>query len=161
MNLELAAVIAEIVSAFAVVATLIFLAIELRNNRDATRSSALDSLASGFNATSAQIFSDPGLTDIWLKGMEDPEALNELERTQLVLMVQSYVNTYTSVRKYHESGALPNDEWLVYSKGMAGFMNTPGGYWLRENIAITPSVIAEFDKYKELGERYAYVRQAK
>lgn len=147
-------------SALAVVVTLVFLAVELRDNRDATRSSALDSLAIGFNSTSAHIFSDPELTEIWLKRMEDPESLSEIERTRLVLMVQSYVNTYTSVRKYHQSGALPENEWLVYSQGMAGFMNTPGGYWLRENIAITPSVITEFEKYKDLGAQYAYVRRA-
>ena len=60
MNWEAIGIIAESVSAFAVVVTLVFLIVELRNNRNATQSAAVDAAATGFNSMNSAIITEPG-----------------------------------------------------------------------------------------------------
>jgi len=154
MNLELIGIAAEIVGALAVVVTLLFLAVEVRNNRNATESASIDALATGFNAINAHVIDDPQLAEIWQTGLAEPEQLTEVDRIRLVHLVQSYINHFTSLKKYHDSGVLPEDEWLAYSSSVAAFMNTPGGKWISEKMAITPAVAFEI-KQRE-NDEFAY-----
>lgn len=145
MNWNAAGVIAEIVSAIAVVISLLFLAFEVRRNRNATESASVDALAEGFNSTNALLASDPELAAIWIKGMSNPTALSEVESMRFIATTQSYINHFSSVVKYHESGLLPEDEWLSHYHSMHHIFNSPGGKWLREKLNMAPAVRAVFD----------------
>ena len=72
MNWEALGVIADIIGAVAVVATLIYLTIEIRLNRMAIESDSLDSLAAGWNSLNVHVMDDPELAEIWVKGFRSP-----------------------------------------------------------------------------------------
>ena len=138
-------VTAEIVGAIAVVVSLLFLALEVRRNRNATESASVDTLAEGFNSTNALLASDPELAAIWIKGMSEPTSLTDVESMRFFATTQSYINHFSTVLKYHESGLLPEEEWLSHYHSMHHIFNSPGGKWLRDKINMAPAVRAVFD----------------
>ncbi len=157
MNWQLIIGISEVIGALAIVVTLIFLAIEVRNNRRATESSSLDALATGFNAINTHIIDDPAVTKLWVSGMAEPEKLDEIGRVQISMLVQSYLNQYTALKKYHSAGVLSDDEWLMYTKPMAAMLNSPGGRWLWDTVTTTPAILSELEEYRNVDSNYPWL----
>ena len=79
MNLDFIIGISEVTGAIAVVLTLIYQAIEVRNNRSATESASLDGLAAGFNTINAQLIGNREVEKVWLSGMAALDAERYLE----------------------------------------------------------------------------------
>jgi hypothetical protein len=157
MTWDALASIAEVVSAIAVVATLLFLAIELRNNRSATQIAAVDALSTGFNSCNFKIIEDGEFAEIWMKGLTDPESLDNVARVRFATYVQSTINQYTSMKRYHDSGVLPDNEWRIYYIGVASIMYSPGGRWIGEELAVTSEVMAEIGKYENKTAAYKWM----
>ena len=149
MNWEAIGVIAEVIGAFAVVFTLAFLTMETRRGRVAVESSSIDSLGAGWNALNVHVFSDPDLCELWNKGFNEPASLNKVELTRFMLMGQSYINHFMTVKRHHDAGTLPEGQWASHSAGTAQFMCSPGGRWLRENVAITTDVEEFFRSFDD------------
>jgi len=74
--------IAELTGITAVVASLVFVGYEIRQNTSQLRTEAARSVTEMVNDLNAGIFSDPALTKIVEKGAQDIETLNEIELAQ-------------------------------------------------------------------------------
>ena len=149
MNWDAIGAIAEVMGATTVVITLAFLTIETRRNRLTAESASIDSLGAGWNALNVHVMSDPDLCELWNKGYHEPASLNEVQLTRFMLMGQSYVNHFMTVMKHHDAGTLPEQQWVAHSAAEAQLMCSPGGRWLRENIAITPEVEEFFRSFDD------------
>ena len=149
MNWEAIGVLAEVIGAVAVVATLLFLAIEVRNNKNATESASIDSLAEGFNTINAHIINESGMAEIYSKGVADPESLDEIQKVRFMALMQCYVNHFATVKKYHDAGQLSKEEWTAHSSGTSHVLNSTGGRWARRFITVTPSVAAVFESHRD------------
>jgi hypothetical protein len=145
----LVGIIAEVVSATAVVVTLMFLSIEPRNSRKITVSVSMDGLSIGFNSLNALVVEDGEFAQIYVRGTEDPSSLIEPDLTRYVFWGQSLIDVYATVKKHHDSGVLPEEEWIIYSTAVAAFINSPGGRWLSENIVIPRTLRAEVEKFRD------------
>ena len=157
MNWELIIGISEVIGALAIVATLIFLAIEVRNNRGATESASLDALAAGFTAINANVIDDPEVTKLWVSGLADPEKLDHIDRVRFAILVQSYLNQYNALKKYHTVGVLSDDEWSMYTKPIAAIMNSPGGRWMWDTVTTTPAILSELEEYRNVDSNYRWM----
>ena len=93
MNWDAIGVVAEIVSAIAVVATLVYLIIEVRQNRMVAESASVDLLAAGWNTLNAQLIVEPELTHTFFQGLNNPDSLDPAQKDRLFLIGQSYVKT--------------------------------------------------------------------
>ena len=160
MNWEFISVIAEVVSAIAVVVTLMFLAIEVRNNRRATEAASVDAQSSGINDLNSLLVSDPEFAKVWNVGMADPEKLDEIDRLRLAFQIQNYVNLYIALRRHRKTGALPVENWDYYARGFGVVMNTPGARALVKEIAIPADVAKEFAEYQDAPNSYAFLPAA-
>ena len=74
--------IAELVGITAVVASLVFVGYEIRQNTSQLRTDGARSVTEMVNHLNAGIFSDATLTEIVEKGMQNFESLDEIERAQ-------------------------------------------------------------------------------
>ncbi len=92
MDWQLIGVLAEVISAVAVIVTLIFLAVEVRNNRNATQSNSLDALAAGFSDINYNVIGDSEFAGIWEKGLASPETLSSQEAIRICMYMQCYIN---------------------------------------------------------------------
>ena len=157
MDWHLVGVFAEVVSAIAVVTTVLFLAFQIRNNRNATQSASIDALSVGFNLTNYNVIGDGELTRIWRTGFAEPDKLDEDGRVRFSMLMQCYINHYTALRKYHAVGVLPEDEWQAYLAALAGLMNTPGGEWLKGRLTITPALLEEIESFGPTTQEYGWL----
>ena len=145
------------ISAVAVVVTILFLAVEVRNNRNATQSNSLDVLAAGFSEINYNIIGDSEFADIWETGLASPEKLNSQVTIRLSMYMQCYFNHYTALRKYHELGVLPEEEWQAYLSAISAIVNTPGGQCLTPRLTITPALLKEIRECGPPKQEYGWL----
>ena len=159
MDWQLIGVFAEVVSAVAVVVTIIFLVVEVRHNRNAAQSNSLDALTSGFSDINYNVVGDDEFAAIWEKGIASPESLSPREKIRICMYMQCYMNHYTALRKYHELGVLPDEEWEAYLAAVAGILNTVGGRWMIPRLAIAPALLKEIQGHGVPQQNYGWIPQ--
>ena len=79
MPLEQLANIAEVFGMIIVAVTLIFLTVQMRQNTSMLRSAATQGAHERISVMYEPLISDPSLTEIFLKGMDDPSKLSAVE----------------------------------------------------------------------------------
>mgnify|MGYP001554919510 FL=1 len=80
MNWDAIGAIGEVLGALGVIATLIYLTTQIRQNTNAMRASSLDSETQISNDVRLGILSDPELTKIYYEGLKNVASLNDIER---------------------------------------------------------------------------------
>lgn len=83
MNWEALGAIANLLAAIGVVATLIYLSIQIRQNTKAVRSSSIQNLVQSFSATAQAAVENEQIIPLLLKGNAGADALTEVERARL------------------------------------------------------------------------------
>jgi len=157
MNWDAVGSIGEVLGAGAVVVTLIFLIVEMRESRKIAQAASVDSLADGWNKLNTVVMADSELTSLWFNGLNDPSALNEVQRNRFLMVSQSYVNHFMTVKKHYEAGHLPEEEWRYHSMGIAHILNSPGGKMAMKIIAITPSIREILEGYQNVDHDDGYL----
>ena len=139
MHWDAIGAIGEVFGALAVVASVGYLAVQIRKQTDQSRLSATRELATQFQAGLDMLALDGELCSIWYRGMGDYQALTKEDRVRLSMFFQrmtrvieaQYIHSLTEQADatYFESVQLAYFEFLTYpgaqqwwevSKGMFG-----------------------------------------
>jgi hypothetical protein len=120
MNWDAIGAIGEGVGAAAVVFTLAYLAVQIRQSRVAQNAATVEAVHQGFNSINALISADPSLAEIMLKGNADLASLNAVERFRYLQTFQSYVNQYSQMLLLYELGLLSRKLWETHLDALAG-----------------------------------------
>ena len=91
----------EVIGAVATVATLIYLALQIRNNTQEQKRQALIGLVDRLNAREKNVRSEPGLLEILMRGETDFSSLDEFEAR---LFSTSYSELFGIIESYLEYG---------------------------------------------------------
>jgi hypothetical protein len=83
-------VLAELIGAAAVVLSLIYVAVEIRQNTRAVQSSTYQDLVDRSDDFLLVLAQDSALTDIWLRGDADPSVLNDNESQRYWWIVRAF-----------------------------------------------------------------------
>jgi hypothetical protein len=83
MNWEAVGAIANLFAALGVIATLIYLAIQIRQNTKAVRSSAIENLIHSLAATAQAAVENEHMVPLMLKANAEPDSLTEEERVRM------------------------------------------------------------------------------
>jgi hypothetical protein len=118
MWLEQAALLAEIIGGFAMVVTLIYLAIEVRRNTAATRSATYQAQTDSTVALQAVLANDPELAALIPKANEDIDSISPGEHLQLQYFYTSHFNLWHSAFLNKQEGLLSEPAWNVWHRGM-------------------------------------------
>jgi len=141
---------------FAVLIGLIFVALEVRQSRNASIVQAADAVADGFLQLSIPTISDPAVARLWVDGMENPDQLTDTEAIQFSLKMRILFNQFHRVNRLYQAGLIPESEWAVYAREAVWVMSTPGGqvHWA-ENEMI-PSLRAAIEPYQGQGQNIGF-----
>ena len=121
MNWEAIGAIGEITGATAVVITLIYLAVQVRQNSQNQHSSTSWAITQTLDALIARISSDAELTDIWLRGRRDLDDLNPIEHERFRTYAMALVNLTIYVHEH------PTEEHQYLNQFLAGVVqDSPG-----------------------------------
>ena len=89
MNWQAIGTVAEIVSALAVVITLAYLAVQIRDSARASRAAAVTDATTGMQAWYQELGSSAESAKLFLDGMKNPDALSSPDRFQFVMLVHA------------------------------------------------------------------------
>jgi hypothetical protein len=131
MSLEHINYISQIISTLAVVASLIFVGLQLRQSAKATRLSAYEAAQGRLDNVRQAIMSDPDLAETFSKGLADPMLLDDrqLVRFRLVLFVAA--NALETLHTMFVQSHIGASEWNKVKPTALRIFTTPGGRaWL-------------------------------
>ena len=123
--------IGEILGAIATVATLLYLATQLRQNTRALQAASMDSTTQTANEIRTQLFVDPVVTEIYFNGLRDPESLSELDRERFRLIMTNAL--WAVWNTYAQSQRGGRQSWHSQRNIAKRFLALPGGVWFWEN----------------------------
>ncbi|MGI9263487.1 MAG: hypothetical protein ACR2QU_01075 [Gammaproteobacteria bacterium] len=149
MNWEVIAAIAESVGAVAVLITLIYLAVQIRQNTAAVATATYESTMTGFNDINVVVASHAALASVLDRGCQNPTSMNAEEVVQFNFLLRCYANQWWKLFKLYERGSLPVEEWAIFAREAAQFLDQPGCAPFREKNALFADLYVELDKYGE------------
>ncbi len=136
MNWDALGAIGEITGAVAVFVTLVYLAIQIKQNTKFERANALDSSIRTFGAIRETIFTDRELSALYLKGAREPESLDEEETLRFRLLMHNVCLSFWHIYSQSQYTELPGDIWEVQETGILRVLSLPGGKWFWENYRL-------------------------
>jgi hypothetical protein len=149
MNWEALGAIGEIVGAVAVVVTLGYLAVQIRQNTSALRASTHQALIDSTLMYQSLTLNNPDVARIRLYGVADPTKLTEEDqfrfRTAMEMLFRLIENAFVQ----HEEGTLGGDGWHRYAETVRHhFRDYPsvGDWWNSPRIPFGPRFSAWVDE---------------
>lgn len=97
MNWSLVSALADVLGATAVILSLIYLALQIKDARRSFVASAQQQLGGDFSAFMASIWSDAELFHLWNTAISNPEMLNDEQRSRFGMMLFSMFAHFANV----------------------------------------------------------------
>ena len=138
MSLEDLGNLGDFVGGLAVIATLLYLAIQIRQNSQqiAQNSEWLRAQASradqaDLRATTSLLAIHPDLARIFSRGSADPDALEPEEWLRFVPLMGLWIGNYQSSHYDWTKGLIEDGQWNNHLISLRAMLRTPGGrrYW--------------------------------
>ena len=124
MNWEAIGAVGEIVGALAVLITLGYLAVQIRQNTAQQKREELVSIQHGQNAVVAQL-GDPRIMGAYVRTAADKSPTIEDRGTALAWVIQ-YLNHFQVVHELHRSGALDEEQYQLWAGFAVAIVAPPG-----------------------------------
>jgi hypothetical protein len=123
-----------------VLVTLVYLGIQVRQNTVASRSDSYQDAVTAVSEWSRHVGSDPELCRILNAGMNDYEALGQIDRTQFSFLLSAFFRNLESIHAKYASGQIGGDVWLGWANRVLAMLSTPGvsAWWTLNESAFDP-----------------------
>lgn len=143
MNWEAIGAIAELVAALAVVISLVYLALQVKEGTEAARTSTYESIVSDFGALNRVIASTPDLSALFVRGQEDYGALTADERARVSQLFFVCFHNFENIYYQYRKGYLEDDVWLGWRRLMLAYHGRPGFqlWWSMRSRVFSPSFV--------------------
>ena len=98
--------LSQIFAAIAVFASLIFVALQIRQNTKAIKAASHHAVTDSFNAINTLIISDPKVARLWRLGLAGSGELDEDEQISFSFMALGYMRIFETLHYQYTTGAL-------------------------------------------------------
>lgn len=137
--------IADLVAAVVTIITLIYLAVQIRENTKAVRSEASRSIRSDGAETFRLLAADPSVASIFLKGLNDPESLDSVENVRFTFLISEFYSLIESSYREWKLGVGHEADVQRLITQCRDILQSPGGkYWWEQQAARHPKDIREY-----------------
>ena len=133
MNWDAIGAVAELLGAIGVIASLVYLAGQIRDSREqmsqntrAVRAGAYQQLGGQLHATMVQALSVPSLEGVVFRGMADPETLSEEEGARFGWWLIGVFMVYENAHYQYRMGLLDEDRWRIHRSNLQTLLGTQG-----------------------------------
>ena len=148
MNWEAISAVGQLVGALAVLITLIYLTIQIRQNTATVATATYESAMTGFNDINVVVASSPTLAAILDRGCSSPDSLKAEEVVQFNFLLRCYANQWWKLFKLYERGSLQAKEWGIFAREAGQFFDQPGCRTFREHNVLFSDLYIELEKHK-------------
>ena len=126
MNWDAVAAIAELLGAAGVIASLLYLAVQVRQNTRQTRLAAQQATVQELGVALRAQAQDREWAELLSRGIEDIENLDKVERVQFLSHVGSILRLYESAYLHFREGTLDARFWHGFERAIADVIGCPG-----------------------------------
>jgi len=126
MSLEQASFFAQIVSALAIVASLIFVGMQLRQATQAVRNSSSQAHSSIYTQIVTTLIEHGDFAGIWHRTITDPASASDVEWVRFVAYCSSLFRFYESSRVQWLHGLLDEEHWQTIEGQVRTLATQPG-----------------------------------
>jgi hypothetical protein len=147
MNWDAVSGVGEIIGAVAVIVSLIYVGIQIKENSRAVRSATANETTNAISTWYASVGSDPRSSHIFYTGMRDPDLFSPEEWLQFVFLTHGLMLKYQTAFYLTREGTLDIDISQTITSTLSGTRETPGflRYWEERGTVFDP----EFRAYVE------------
>jgi hypothetical protein len=156
--------IAEIIASIAVIASLVYVAIQIRQNTASNKLIAAQNLSHEVRAGSALAAANSDLADIHLRGIRDVESLSPTEKHRFYLYLNNTHRVYESALYQHAQGVVDEPVFNAIISNMYIGKKTPGyqSFWSERKSIFSKEfqdfyesdsggLVSTLDSYQEKG----------
>lgn len=118
MSWEAAGAIGEILGALGVIATLGYLAVQIRQNTRSLRANAYQSTVDSANEWAAFFVHHPETIELFRKGLSEPSQLDRAQAVEFSHLLEVMFRNYTAARKLAEEGLVPEHICVAYENNL-------------------------------------------
>ena len=126
MTLEDLGNVGEFLGGVAVVVSLLYLAVQIRQNTRSVRRSAYQAIVSSSVQASVAFANDEGLAELWAKGALEYSTLSSPERMRFASYAYGVLRSYENLFYQYEQGALEAELWQGFHNMLARDLKAPG-----------------------------------
>jgi hypothetical protein len=140
MSLSDLAAIGSFVSGVAVLASLIFVGFQLRQNTQAVRAAASQAHSQNWQQITMSVVESGEFARIWRLGLADIECLTDDERVRFYAFAGATLRFFEGARLQWRHGQLDNEHWHNVEKTATDFAATSGykAYWAVRHHWLSP-----------------------
>ena len=130
MNWDAIGAIAETLGAVGVIASLVYLATQIRQNHQATRASTVHGINSSISDGFSQL-SEPENASVYIAGIRGISALSPEERVRFFALLHVIAKTYEDIWFQWRAGTLGDEYWEGQLTSLLDIFSQPGSreYW--------------------------------
>ncbi len=150
MNWEAVGSIGELLGAVGVIASLLYLSVQVRQSSTATKLATSHSIASAARDWNRAMIDDIDLSWVFQVGTEDPSRLDDKERSQFLHVCFSFFRMFEDIHYQYEHGAVDEDLWAGYARHFGAYAKqSPGvsAYWEMRRDIFRPAFRDFLDNY--------------
>ena len=126
MALEQMFYLSQTIAAFAIVASLLFVGMEVRHSNKESRHRAIEEMLANYRAVRFQISANAGSAGVWLRGLHEFAALNPPDKVRFVLMASDLFSTQESLFLHYRDGRLTREMYQPQEATLDDFLAYPG-----------------------------------
>lgn len=126
MTLQEIAALGEIIGALGVVASLVYLATQIRNQNLESRLAAITTVTTQWNSYIGAMAENGELARIWVRGLQDFGALDEIERVRLSTHLNRILRAAEGMHRQYRAGKIDDELWQGISNALVDFVGYPG-----------------------------------
>ena len=148
MNWDAISAVAESVGAFGVIATLGYLAVQIRQNTAAVRASTYDSFVAQFRDWNAPLRANPELSAQFAIQIEEIETLDDQARKHATHVFFDFLKLAENLHYQYRMGMIDDAMWSGWDTFFQHYLNAPGmvWYWERRKDFCDPAFRAYVDR---------------
>jgi hypothetical protein len=140
MTLEQIFQVSQIAAALGVIASLIFVGLQVRDNAKAVRSAAAQAVQDNYSHFFTALASNPSALATHLKGLTDLHSLTDVEMAQFVAISMAYLSNAQNAFHQWNEGHLADELWSCWEALTMNLVKTPGGaaFWRERSYIFGP-----------------------
>jgi hypothetical protein len=134
MNWEAIGAVAELLGAVGVIASLVYLALQIRQNTRSLHANTFQTVADSSIHRMMNLAQDDELADRFIRGMIDPSDLQGHVRFQFDLLMRANFKGYENYFYQHTKGMLDDESWNAQKEIIRVSVSPPGApIWWGQN----------------------------
>ena len=148
MTIEALGSVGELIAAVATVATLFYLATQIRHGTEATRATSQQALLDTFFDSGWELAQDMELARVVGAGLVSFESLDDREKTAFSLILLRYIGNLEKGLRLREAGLIDEATLDSVGRNLVASIKAPGGaqWWKLRVKAVSPMVIEYIER---------------